>query len=120
MPNDCFNHLTIVSDNLDQFNDLFKNEFADNKHIHLIEKGDRGLYLVLLSAWKPNYKWLNGLVKQYPGCRIKNEWNDEGGTAGIWIAYQEDGNIKPTIKSMQWKDLSIEDKTYYFYNKERY
>ena len=116
MGNDCYNHFTIVSDNQDQFNAIFKNEFTDNKNIHLIEKGNKGLYLVLLSPWKPNYKWLNKMVIDYPDCRIKNEWNNDSGTAGIWIAYREPDNIRATIKSMQWNDLSIKDKAYYFHN----
>ena len=126
MANDCYNHLTITCDCEKQFNKLVKDEFTDIPNIHIIHKGAKGIQLVLLSAWKPNYKWLNSLISNYPDCWIKNEWNDDSGTAGIWIAYKDkDKDInynnnnnknKKIIKNIQWKDLSIVDKAYYFVN----
>ena len=121
MPNDCWNHLTITSHNdPSELNTLIHNEFMvlqDNKytysdHVNSIKRGPRGIYITVWSRWNPDFIWLEGLIAKYPSCWIKNEWDEEGGSAGVWIGCIKD-NI-PTIKQLEWDDICLEGKYAYF------
>lgn len=125
MPNDCWNKLTITSEDREELNSLIKNEFQhleNNEYVYngivnMYKKGCRGVILRLWSAWNPPYEFLEEILTNYPSCWVKNEWNEEGGFAGVWIGYvKSDGEKK--IDSLEWDDLSIEDKHYLFMNEE--
>ena len=117
MPNDCFNELIITShDNPAELNTLIKNEFMNNnvyhEYVKVSKKGQRGIYLTLRSAWKPDFIWLESLITKYPSCWIKNEWIEEGGNAGVWVGCMT--NNKPVITQLEWDDLCLEAKYHYF------
>jgi hypothetical protein len=107
MPNDCVNHLTITSSSESDMKEMLE---SDMKSINVVinQTGKKGVRCTIKTAWKPDYVWLEKLMKQYPSCWIKNEWISEDGTAGVWVAYNNE------IKKMKWDDLSIEDEHYYF------
>ena len=121
MPNDCWNNITITCDDLEELNNLFINEltreegpdyeeeFYYYKNIHIEKRCLKGAKIRQLTAWTPDYEWLESLLTKYPNCWIKNEWNEEGGNAGVWV-----GSAKKEIQSMQWEDLSIEANHYIF------
>jgi len=70
----------------------------------------RGLEAVVMkvwSSWRPDYDWLESLILKYPTCWIKNEWNEEGGKAGVWIGTTRDGEF--TIRCFEWDDMSIDE-----------
>ena len=79
------------------------------KNITIQKKCFKGIIFQQLTAWKPQYEWLESLLTKYPNCWVKNEWNEEGGIAGVWV-----GSVKNGIQSMCWEDLSIEAKYYIF------
>jgi len=117
MPNDCWNYVTLVCDDSNDLNNLVANElvrapgldYSDNmmyyKNITIDKKCARGVQFRQLTAWKPDFVWLQSVVAKYPNCWLKNEWCEEGGTAGVWV-----GSIKNGVQSMQWEDLSLEAK----------
>jgi hypothetical protein len=48
------------------------------------------------------------LLKKYPDCHIKNEYNTETGDSGIWIGYiNEDGSTN--IQNQEWVDIVLHD-----------
>jgi len=67
----------------------------------------KGIRVDIITAWKPDFAWLETVHKKYPSCWIKNEWISEDGAAGVWIAHN-------SIKCMEWDDLSLEDEFYIF------
>jgi len=125
MPNDCWNKLTITSEDREELNSLITNEFQHiensdyvyNETAKMYKRGCRGAILSLRSAWNPPYDFLENILINYPSCWIKNEWNEEGGFAGVWIGYVTSDGEK-IIKDLQWDDLSIEDKHYLFMSEE--
>jgi hypothetical protein len=81
------------------------------------KKGCRGVLLELWSDWNPPYDFLEELLTKYPSCWVKNEWNEEGGFAGVWIGYVTTDGEKE-ITRLEWDDLSIEDKHFLFMTEE--
>ena len=48
------------------------------------------------------------LLKKYPDCHIKNEYNTETGDSGIWIGYiDQDGSTN--IQNKEWVDILLHD-----------
>ena len=121
MPNDCWNNITIICEDSKELDKLFINEltreegrdygnvFYYYKNITIQKKCFKGIIFQQLTAWKPQYEWLESLLTKYPNCWVKNEWNEEGGIAGVWV-----GSVKNGIQSISWEDLSIEAKYYIF------
>ena len=119
MPNDCWNRITITCENIEfaeELNNLIINELKhkeDDKYVYhetidMLKRGTRGIIFSLLSAWNPDYEWLDGLLDKYPNCWIKNEWIEEGGFAGVWIGFVE--NNEKIIKQLTWDDICLEGK----------
>ena len=124
MPNDCWNHITIVCKNkkyADQITDIVYNElkheegdkYVYNKNVNMIRRGTRGLEFKVWSAWRPHFEWLNVLLDRYPNCWVKNEWWEEGGLAGVCIGYIADNGEKK-VENFEWEDLSIDCKHHLF------
>ena len=122
MPNDCTNIITIICKNQENLSKFIENELQTIKNynsenheiVKILKQGKYGIILNLWSAWKPDYEWLESLLKKYEDFWIKNEWHEEGGLAGVWVGFtREDNEID--IKHLTWSDLSIEEE-YYFLN----
>jgi len=48
------------------------------------------------------------LLKKYPDCHIKNEYNTETGDSGIWIGYiDQDGSTN--IQNQEWVDIVLHE-----------
>ena len=114
MPDDCFNHLMIVCHDSKQITNLHYNElnkkFVDINSIHKTELG------IIVNIWTtnyPDYEWLDQLVENYPECWIKNIWENDSGTAGVFTAGKLLGE-KCQRQSVQWGDLTLEGKYFYF------
>jgi hypothetical protein len=110
MPNDCYNSITIICNDAKELNKLIKNELINEEDIYygsisIQKKWDKAIKFENLTAWKPDYKWLESLVKKYPNCLVKNDWIEEGGIAGLWV-----GSVKNGIKSIYYRYLSLEEK----------
>jgi hypothetical protein len=110
MPNDCWNHITLTGDEKDIttfVNTELKNipEWA----LHMKARGVKGLLFKLWTRWQPDFKWLEGLLTKYPSFWLKNEWNEEGGLAGVWIGtVAMNGTLE--IKQLAWDDLCMEER----------
>ncbi len=112
MPNECRNHLTIVSEDADQINQMYKHEFDVFKYDTSFNvKTNKGLMVNLTTAWRPID--LTILLDKYDKCWIKNEWIEEGGTAGVYVGGYLNGS-KVETKSLEWIDLTIEARHYCF------
>ena len=122
MPNDCWNNMTItcmrdqftIEENAAELNNLVVNELQhkENKSIKIKEQGIRGIRFSLWSANEPDFEWLKSLLNKYPNCWVKNEWSEEGGTAGVWIGCVK--NNEHIIKELEWDDICIEGKYFLF------
>lgn len=124
MPNECLNHITITCENpsaMEELNNLVINElqhkekdtYVYHKMVEMKKRGRRGIIFDLWSPWGPDYSWLEGLLKNYPSCWVKNEWHEEGGFAGVWVGYINNKN-KMVINNLTWKDISIEGRVFLF------
>ena len=111
MPNECTNHLTIATSDLSELDSIVATIFSSHSP-HILQRGPRGVRLHMVSAWKPDYLWLQSLIDMFPSCLIKVEWFVEDGKAGVWIGYNKDGVKR--ISSTEWEDLSLEAENYFF------
>jgi hypothetical protein len=114
MPNDCWNTITITASEL-ELNALMATEFKDvpERAFSIQRRGPYGVVLRLWSPWKPDFTWLETLLVTYPSCWVKNEWHEEGGSAGVWVGHFVGGG-HCEIKRMEWEDLSIEEEVRVF------
>lgn len=121
MPNDCTNIVTITCQNEEILNKFIDNELEEireyNKQHHevmkIYKRGKRGIVFKLWSAWAPDVRWFETILEMYPEFWIKNEWNEDGGMAGVWVGYMKNDNQKE-IEMLSWRDLSIEEEDYFF------
>ena len=105
MPNYCTNDITIVghAEDLDiierqKIYSFFTNVSITRKNTTLSIKGR--------TEWKPPVQFLLKLLELYPRSWIKNAWSEEGGYAGIWIAFNQE-QLK--VRDMVWLEPSGPD-----------
>jgi hypothetical protein len=122
MPNDCWNHMTITCEDPEELTRLVQNELQEKGElckwvfhdtIEMIKRGAKGIMFRQWTPWNPNYDWLENLLTKYPLCWIKNEWDEEGGMAGVWVGYTNK-NDEQIVQKMMWRDLCIEEKHFLF------
>ena len=111
MPNECNNHISIVChENPDQLQQLYDNELKKDNVVH---KSEQGILMNYTTSWNPDFEWLDSLVEKYPLCWIKNEWDEEGGSAGVYVNGTLNG-VKQERLSVNWNDICIEGRFQYF------
>ncbi len=115
MPNDCWNHLTITCPVPFVLNRLIDMEIREYHQCITKTRGERGVRICIWSPNEPDFDWLSDLLYKYPDCWIKNEWDEEGGRAGVWVGFV-DNNDNKVIKQMEWADLCLEERDYFFNN----
>ena len=112
MGNDCWNNITLVShdnpDELEKLNNEFNHETKTYKF-----KGKQGIKFSMWTPHSPDFELLERLYSSYSNCWIKNEWNEEGGLAGVWVGGCI-GSKKEEIRQLVWEDLCIEAENAYF------
>ena len=111
MPNECINRVTITSSSEENISTIVDTILPGLRDLKMNQHGKLGIRVEFITAWKPDYLWLQTLLAAYPSCWIKNEWIVEDGKAGIWIGYNS-GTQR--ISSMEWDDLSLEAAHYFF------
>lgn len=111
MPNDCVNIITVTCEDSEEFGRVCE-ELRSAPDTEEVQCGDKGMMVNRWSGWRPVNPWLEGLLERHPNVWIKNEWWEEGGQAGVWIGYRE--NQEKVIRELEWKDLSIEERYYFF------
>jgi len=108
MPNDCKNDLTIISTCEKDIIEILKELRNEIPNIEIKQNRKLGIRVSFKTAWKPLFQFTETLTNQYPSIWIKNEWNIEDGTSGVFMGK------KNNIKYMDWQDLSIEDENVFF------
>lgn len=114
MPNECTNYITFrfnSENDLHDFERDFENYECFEKKV--IRKGTRGIIVTTVTAWKPDVIWLNKILDTYHNSFVKDEWNEEGGLAGVWIGQYSVGGVK-IIDGLKWDDLCVEERALYF------
>jgi len=53
------------------------------------------------------YDYLQKLLEAHPKCWLKNDYRDEDGNGGVWIARYVNGKI--SVQEHNWSELSIEE-----------
>ena len=53
------------------------------------------------------YEYLLALLELYPQCWLKNEFSNEDGNAGVWLAQMVCG--KPSVQECEWGELTVEE-----------
>jgi hypothetical protein len=98
MPNYCTNNITIVghAEELDVIErEKVYSFFTD---VSIIRKHTT-LSIKCITEWKPPTVFLLKLLELYPRSWIKNAWSEEGGYAGVWIAFNQE-QLK--VRDMVW------------------
>jgi hypothetical protein len=78
----------------------------DRYNFHIVQQGSRALQMNFTTAWGPPYAFFEYLLKKFPDLWLKCDWIEEGGQAGVFIGYTEEGEVK--IKNLDWPDWCIE------------
>ena len=78
----------------------------DRYEYMLDEKGKRGMKFMFTTPWCPPIPLFNFLLEKFSDIWIKCEWNEDGGTAGVWVGKNRDGD--KYVKSIEWEDLPNE------------
>ena len=104
MPNTCVNVITLKATQA-QIETILTCEFTDVPRwaFQIIRIGKESIMFKIWSPWTPNKDLINRLVMNYPGLWLKNEWNEEGGNAGVIV-----GNAEH-LKDLEWNEGCIEE-----------
>jgi hypothetical protein len=74
----------------------------DRCHYKLEIKGDAGLQIQFETAWGIPNKFFNYLAKKYHDMWIRCDWNEEGGTSGVYIVHwdEERNKLKKMVREL--------------------
>ena len=104
MPNDCWNVLTVKATN-EQIRAMLTREFTDVPPwaFKLLQASEEVLIFKIWSRWTPDKARMDRLFNTYQGIWIKNEWNEEGGLAGVIVG------TKDELQELTWDEGCIEE-----------
>ena len=107
MPNDCWNVLTVKATD-EQIRTILTREFTDVPPwaFKLLQASKEVLIFKIWSRWTPDKARMDRLFNNYDGIWIKNEWNEEGGYAGIIVG------TKSEVHEISWDEGCIEEWVY--------
>jgi hypothetical protein len=63
---------------------------------------DNILDVEFVTAWAPPVAFFESLLLKYPRCWLKCMFNEESGSAGVWIGWVKAGTVKS--KHMLWSE----------------
>jgi hypothetical protein len=114
MGNDCWCTLLLLADEatiqvlrkISSWYPASADEYF-TESFNIIQEGTSGLRIGMLTKWEPDYAHYNKLMAMYPDLWLKCTWSEEGGMAGVFVAYREEGEIK--TKSLMWQEMCIEE-----------
>lgn len=125
MSTDCTNTITIISGDADDLDEFIQNELQihedDDDHAdgeyefveNVVKRGRNGIQFEYITSSAPPLEWLQEVLGRYPSFWIKNEWNEEGGKAGVWLCSVGE-NDEQIVKSFEWIDLCLEARQFFF------
>ena len=104
MPNDCWNIITLKATQ-EQIEAILAHEFTEVPRwaFQILRIGKGALQFKIWSPWAPDKDLINRLVNNYADLWLKNEWNEEGGCAGVIV-----GNAE-RLKELTWNEGCIEE-----------
>jgi hypothetical protein len=96
--------MTIKATN-DQIRQILTTEF---RHLPewaftLSRVGRKAMVFRMWSKWDPAVDFMTKLFDTYPGIWIKNDWDEEGGNAGVLVGTKDD------LVHMKWQEGCIEE-----------
>lgn len=104
MPNDCWNRI-VVKATATQIQSIRAEDFHGIPDWALkVQQVGRGA--IVFRLWSPNAPaedFLTTLFAKYEGIWLKNDWNEEGGMAGIIVGTRGD------IARLDWDEGCIEE-----------
>lgn len=107
MDNDCWNDITVITyDDSQRINNIFDNTLR-GVEVKVKTRWQNGMELTFKTNFSPDFDWLESLIDAYPAWWIKNDWWEEGGSAGVWVGYHK--NKKKIIREIDWDDSCIEE-----------
>ncbi len=74
--------------------------------------GDEGMIISFTTAWSPPTNLFEYLAETYHDVWIRCDWHEEGGYAGVFVAYWDDEDKKLEVVNTSWKDWCIEEENY--------
>lgn len=80
--------------------------------------GDEGMIISFTTAWSPPTEFLKYLAEKYHDVWIRCDWDEEGGSAGVYVVYWDEKANKLEIVDSSWNDWCIEEK-YHRLNKAK-
>jgi hypothetical protein len=112
----CSNLLTIKfhsENHLHEFVSNYIENYAGASEKKVICRGIRGIATTCYTRAEPDFEWLEKILRDYPNCWIKNEWEDYvRNIAGVWVGrWNASGRV---IDRMEWDDITAEDRTLLF------
>ena len=128
MPNLCWNRVRIVGHKSDldlfekyalSFEHFYPRPSNDNSDIcewsllnwgtkweydpesyRILSRTPNSLVVCFETAWQPPLRFFEHLLKKFPRCWVKVEFQIDQCEEGVWVAYCKDGEIKD--RSMFW------------------
>jgi hypothetical protein len=96
----------VFSTNDKQLTYIAENYFGKN-NIEICHKDTNYMVIKYDARNGIFYDYLQKILETYPKCWLKNEYSDENGNAGVWIARYIDGEIN--VQEHEWTELTIEE-----------
>jgi hypothetical protein len=104
MPNDCWNHISVKATH-DQIRRILAEDLQGVPEWNLrVRQVGRGA--LIFNLWSPNVPaeaFVRTLLDKYEGIWVKNEWDEEGGTAGVIVG------TKDAVSQLTWNEGCIEE-----------
>lgn len=82
-------------------------DFFGKDNIQILHRNSKYLVIGYDARNGTFYDYLLQILEQYPKCWLKNEYSDENGNAGIWIARYVNGKI--AVQEHEWTELTVEE-----------
>lgn len=104
MPNDCWNHITLKGTN-DQIRRILAEDLQGVPEwaLRIRQVGREALIFHLWSPNAPAEEFLTNLFNKHEGIWLKNEWNEEGGWAGVTVG------TKDSLERLTWNEGCMEE-----------
>ena len=96
----CYNTITIISQNVDELSHLVDNQILEYFLVNLSYRSNAKIVGEFSSHWTPPINWLKDLLIQHPGCWIKFAWITDTCVEGVWIGCVV--NLEIVIQNMEW------------------
>jgi hypothetical protein len=82
-------------------------DFFGKDNIKILHRNSKYLVIGYDARNGTFYDYLLQILEQFPKCWLKNEYSDENGNAGIFIARFIDGKVG--VQVCEWNELTVEE-----------